>query len=75
MVKSIETISVLEVPGPGRTTIHASEAIAFLTKSKNKRIKRLPEKYEIIIKYNTGEKIEASFRDREDCILFLRTYK
>jgi hypothetical protein len=37
---------------------------------------KLPlSKYEIIIKYNTGDRIEASFKDKKDCMAFLETYK
>jgi hypothetical protein len=70
----IERIIILPLHGQELVANNVAEAIALFEKySENKQ--KLPlAKYEIIIRYNTGDKIEAIFKNRKDSIKFLETY-
>lgn len=72
--KAIERISVLLINGPGLTVNFATQAIDFLKKYSEDKPKLPLAKYEIIIKYNTGDRIEASFKNKKDSIKFLESY-
>lgn len=70
----IERIVILPLHGQEAISNTITEAIDFLKNySENKSALPL-SKYEIIIKYNTGDRIEASFKDKKDTIKFLETY-
>jgi hypothetical protein len=71
----IERIIVLPLHGQENVCTNISEAIIFLTKYSEEKPKLPLSKYEIIIKYNTGDRIEASFKNKKDCVEFLETYK
>ena len=73
-LKKIERVSVLLVLGTGLTVATVTEAIDFLKKYSQGKSKLPLAKYEIIIRYNTGDRIEASLKDNEDSIKFLETY-
>lgn len=70
----IERIIILPLYGEETVSISVTEAIFFLKKYSEDKPKLPLSKYEIIIKYNTGDKIEASFKDKKDSIKFLETY-
>ncbi|MDR1866301.1 MAG: hypothetical protein LBR08_12110, partial [Bacteroidales bacterium] len=70
----IERIIVLPLHGQETVSNSVTEAIDFLKKYPEDKPKLPLSKYEIIIKYNTGDRIEASFKDRKDSIKFLETY-
>lgn len=70
----IEYIIILPLHGQESVACNAVEAIDYL-KEYMEDVPNLPlSKYEIIIKYNTGDRIEASFRDKKDSVRFLETY-
>ena len=70
----IERIIILPLHGQESIANNVTDAIVFL-KSYSEANPKLPlNKYEIIIKYNTGDRIEASFKDKKDSIKFLETY-
>lgn len=70
----IESIIILPLHGQENVSNSAIEAIDFLKKYSEDNPKLPLSKYEIIIKYNTGDRIEASFKDKKDTIKFLETY-
>lgn len=70
----IERIIILPLHGQEAVSNSVTDAIDFLKKYSEDRPKLPLSKYEIIIKYNTGDRIEASFNDKKDSIKFLETY-
>ena len=70
----IERIIILPLHGQETVSTSVTDAINFLKKYPEDRPKLPLSKYEIIIKYNTGDRIEASFNDKKDSIKFLETY-
>jgi hypothetical protein len=70
----IERIIILPLHGQESVSRSVNKAIDFLTKYSEDKPKLPLSKYEIIIKYNTGDRIEASFKDKNDSIKFLETY-
>ncbi|HRN72977.1 MAG TPA: hypothetical protein PLM81_07605 [Ginsengibacter sp.] len=70
----IERIIILPLHGQESISNNVSEAIDFLKKYSEDKSKLPLTKYEIIIKYNTGDRIEASFKDKKDSITFLESY-
>lgn len=70
----IERVIVLPLHGQEAISNSVTEAIDFLKKYSEDKPKLPLTKYEIIIRYNTGDRIEASFKDKKDTIKFLETY-
>ena len=70
----IERIIILPLHGQESSANTITEAIDFLKKYSEDKPKLPLAKYEIIIRYNTGDRIEASFKDKKDTIKFLETY-
>ncbi|NJM93858.1 MAG: DNA methylase [Cytophagales bacterium] len=71
----IERIVILPLHGQENVSTNVIEAILFLKKYSEEPHKVPLSKYEIIIKYNTGDRIEASFKDKKDYMTFLESYK
>lgn len=71
----IERIIILPLHGQESVSGSVIEAINFLKKYSEDKPKSTLVRYEIIIRYNTGDKIEASFKDKKDSIKFLENYK
>lgn len=70
----IERVIILPLHGQESSASTVTEAIDFLKKYSEDRPKLPLVKYEIIIKYNTGDRIDASFKDKSDTIKFLESY-
>ena len=70
----IEQIIILPLHGQESSTTNITEAIDFIKKYSEDKPKHPLIKYEIIIKYNTADRIEASFKDKKDAIKFLETH-
>jgi len=70
----IERIIILPLHGQENISNSVTEAIDFLKEYSEDKPILLLSKYEIIIKYNTGDRIEASFKDKKDSIKFLKSY-
>lgn len=70
----IERIIILPLHGQQNVSTSITEAISFLATYSEDKPKIPLSKYEIIIRYNTGDKIEANFKDKKDCIKFLEVY-
>lgn len=71
----IERVYILPLYGQESVSQTLIEAIAFLKTYSEKNVQNTLVKYEIIIKYNTGDKIEATFKDKKEAIKFLETYR
>lgn len=70
----IERVIILPLHGQEASSDSVTEAIKFLQKYSEDK-PRLPiTKYEVIVRYNTGDKIEASFESKKNAIKFLETY-
>lgn len=70
----IERVIILPLHGQESAKSSVVEAIDFL-KGYSENANNLPlTKYEIIIKYNTGDRIDATFKDKKDSIKFLEGY-
>jgi hypothetical protein len=70
----IERVIILPLHGQETISTSVTEAIHFLKKYSEDKPKLPLSKYEVIIKYNTGDRIEASFKDKKDSIKFLESY-
>lgn len=70
----IERVIILPLHGQESSLMNISEAIDFIKKYSEDKPKQPLIKYEIIIKYNNTDRIEASFVDKKDAIVFLETY-
>lgn len=70
----IERVIILPLHGQEATVTNVTEAIDFIEKYSEAKPYHPLIKYEIIIKYNTIDRIEASFKDKKDAIKFLETY-
>ncbi len=71
----IERIILLPLHGKETETNSIIEAINFVKEYSESQFKLSLSRYEVIIRYNTGDKIEASFKDKKDCVKFLESYK
>lgn len=71
----IEQVMILALHGQELTITTIPDAIEFLSNYEEDLPCSHPiDHYEIIIKYNTGDKINASFKAKNDAISFLSTY-
>ncbi|MBX7141264.1 MAG: hypothetical protein K1X63_09315 [Chitinophagales bacterium] len=70
----IERIIILPLHGQESISTSVTDAIKFLVNYSEDKPKLPLAKYEIIIRYNTGDRIEASFKDKKDTIKFLESY-
>lgn len=70
----IERIIILPLHGQESVSNTITEAIDFLEQYSDGKPNLPLNKFEIIIKYNTGDRIEASFKDKKDSIVFLKIY-
>lgn len=70
----IERIIILPLYGEETITVSVNEAIDYLNRHSQEKPNLTFVKYEIIIRYNTGEKIEANFNDKANSIKFLKTF-
>ncbi len=70
----IESVLIFPLHGQESSVKTVAEAIDYITKYSEDKPKQPIVKYEIIIRYNTGDKIEASFKGKKDAIKFLETY-
>ncbi len=72
--RHVEQVWILPLYGQQSQVATVTEAVNFL-KSHNEQNSNLPLlKYEIIVKYNTGDRIDASFHNKADAIIFLESH-
>jgi hypothetical protein len=70
----IQQVVILPLHGAPTMLHGVKDAIDFISGYEDLRAKQPLIKYEIIIKYNNTDKIEASFVDKKDAIIFLEAY-
>jgi len=70
----VEQVIIVPLHGQESSVTNINEAIVFIKKYTEDKPKQPLIKYEIIIKYNNTDKIEASFIDKKDAIKFLESY-
>lgn len=71
----IERINLLPLHGQVAEAKTVSEAIKLIEQYSESQNQLPLSRYEVIIRYNTGDKIEATFRDKKDCLIFLKSYE
>lgn len=71
----IEFVIILPLHGQENVSNNVMQAIDFLKRYSEDKSNFPLSRYEVIIKYNNGDRIEASFKDKKDSIRFLETYQ
>lgn len=71
----IEKIILLPLHGKESEAESINDAIKLLEQYSETQSQLPLVRYDVIIRYNTGDKIEASFKDKKDCLKFLESYK
>ncbi len=74
VTRHVEQVYILPLHGQQSQVSSVTEAISFLHSYSEKKEALPLLKYEIVIKYNTADRIEASFHDKKDAIAFLEGY-
>lgn len=74
VLRQVESITVLPLHGASTVLTTAEDAIKFIRDYAEKESIHKFDRYEIRIRYNNGDSIEASFRDKGDAISFLEVY-
>ena len=72
--RKVEKVLILPLYGESFSKNSIEDAITFLNDYIDDNAKPVLIKYELIIRYNTGDKIEASFQSKLDAINFLNTF-
>lgn len=75
ILRQIERIIVLPLHGNTAELTTIDDAIRFIECYQEKAGKRPIQRYEIQIRYNNGDSIEATFQEKADAVAFLRTYQ
>jgi hypothetical protein len=73
--RQIDRITVLPLHGKGQELPTVDDAIKFIERYEEITSKLPIQRYEIRIRYNNGDSVEATFRDKGDAVTFLRTYQ
>jgi hypothetical protein len=73
--RQIERIIVLPLHGKTMELRTVDDAVRFIQGYGDPCGGEPVERYEILIRYNNGDKIEAFFRDKESAVKYLRTYQ
>jgi hypothetical protein len=73
--RQIDRITVMPLHGTAQELPNVADAIKFIEGYDEKASRHPIQRYEIRIRYNNGDSIEATFRDKADAVTFLRTYQ
>jgi hypothetical protein len=73
--RQIDRITVMPLHGNAQELPTVADAITFIEGYEEKAGKLPIQRYEIRIRYNNGDSVEATFRDKGDAVAFLRTYQ
>ena len=73
--RQIDRIIIMPLHGAAQELPTVADAIKFIEGYEEKSGKHPIQRYEIRIRYNNGDSIEAMFRDKGDGVTFLRTYQ
>jgi hypothetical protein len=71
MSRLIERVIILPLHGQESIALSVTDAIAFLKNYSDDTLKLPFVRYEVIVKYSNGDKIDATFKDKLDAIKFL----
>lgn len=74
IARTIEKIFILPLFGEQHEIPTIADALSFLKGYEENRAKSALVKYEIIIRYNTGDKIDGSFQNKSDALRFLISF-
>jgi len=74
ILRSIDRIMILPLYGKELVAHTITDALELLKNQTNSQIGAPFVKFEIVIRYNNGDRIEASFKNNEDAIHFLQTF-
>lgn len=75
VLRQIERVVILALHGVAHEATTIDDAIAFVADYEDGAWQKAIEKYEIEVRYNTGDRIAGSFRDKTNAIEFLRSYQ
>ena len=75
VVRQINTVRVIPLHGIGKECLSVAEAIAFVEKYDEHAASGPLLKYEVIIRYDNGDKVDAQFTDRASTIEFLAAFQ
>jgi len=73
--RQIDRITILPLHGSAAELPNVEDAIKFIQRYTEKGGQQPIQRYEIRIRYNNGDSVEATFRDKRDAVAFLRTYQ
>jgi hypothetical protein len=74
VLRQIERITILPLHGTSTDLPTVADAIRFIEVYKEKAGEQPISRYEIRVRYNNGDLVEGTFRDKADAVGFLRTY-
>lgn len=73
--RQIHRITVMPLHGNAKELPTVADAIKFIERYEEKADNLPMQRYEIRIRYNNDDSVEATFRDKGDAVTFLRTYQ
>ena len=73
--RQIDSITVMPLHGNAKDLSSVSKAIRFIEGYKENAAYVPVQRYEIRIRYNNNDSVEATFRDKRDAVALLRTYE
>lgn len=73
--RQIDRITVLPLHGTAQELPTVADAIKFIEGYQERGGQRPIQRYEVRIRYNNADSIEATFREKADALSFLRTYQ
>jgi hypothetical protein len=73
--RQIERIVILALHGQAREVITIDDAVRFIEAYEDDGCGKPVERYEIEVRYNNGDVVRASFKEKIDAIEFLRGYQ
>lgn len=73
--RCIERIIVIPLHGQETECSSVGEAIAFLSSYTSSRVEEAVYRYEILIRYNSGDRITAEFTEKTAAVDFLKKYQ
>ena len=73
--RQIDRITILPLHGSATELPNVEDAIKFIQGYTEKGGRQPIQRYEIRIRYNNGDSVEATFHDKRDAVAFLRTYQ
>ena len=73
--RQIERIVVLPLHGAAQEWSTVDDAVTFIQRYEDSHCNGPVHRYEILIRYNNGDRIEATFKDKEAAIKHLRSYQ